>query len=67
MSSFCLVIVKCIEADVVFFIRYSYIIRHIKDWYSSPVANPSDPSLAAYAVSLLCSVSFRFVLNFGLL
>ena len=63
MSSFCLVIVECIEADAVFFICFSYIIRHIKEWYSSPVANPSDPSLAAYAVSLLCSFSFRHVLN----
>jgi len=58
VSSFCLVIVECIEADAVFFIRYSYIIRHIKEWYTSPVANPSDPSLAAYAVSLLCSKFF---------
>jgi len=67
VSSFYLVIVECIKADAVFFIHYSYIIRHIKEWYTSPVANPSDPSLAAYAVSLLCSIIFfRFVLTFGL-
>ena len=46
-----------------FFIRYSYIIQHIKEWYLSPVTNPSDPSLAAYEV---CSISFRFVMKTGI-
>jgi len=38
------------EADV----RCSYIIRHVNEWYTSPVANPSDSALAAYVVGLMC-------------
>lgn len=43
-------------------IKEDYIIRHTKEWYSSPVANASDPSLAAYAeLQRIVSRSLEFL------
>ncbi|KAF8969593.1 hypothetical protein BDZ97DRAFT_1902397 [Flammula alnicola] len=43
-------------------IKEDYIIRHTTEWYTSPVANPSDVSLAAYAeLQRILSRSLEFL------
>ncbi|KDR73689.1 hypothetical protein GALMADRAFT_251485 [Galerina marginata CBS 339.88] len=43
-------------------VKEDYIIRHTSEWYTSPVANPSDASLAAYAeLQRILSRSLEFL------
>ncbi|KAF8912152.1 fungal-specific transcription factor domain-containing protein [Gymnopilus junonius] len=43
-------------------IKEDYIIKHTHDWYTSPVANPSDASLAAYCeLQRILSRSLEFL------